>query len=156
MYVFGSVKTLRRQDVFQQKTPQRQTTTEACFAITCTASGRSTPFPPVTLRFRRPTVWNNTEMQAPKCTRFFISPLYCPVGIHTIAHRSGGRMLSSLMENCRPLRPSLSQQSQNPTQEVVSHNWTAKHHQVRESLLYTPPTLLIPPPPNRHAIKKQR
>lgn len=92
---------------FKNKT-QRQTTTEVCFAITNT-SGWSNPFPLVTLRFHRPTIWNNIEMQAAMHTRVFISQLYCPVYIHTIAHRSGGHRLSSLMENCRPLRPSLSQ-----------------------------------------------
>lgn len=41
MYV-GSVKTPRRQDVFQKK--KRQTKTEAWFTITYTASGRSILF----------------------------------------------------------------------------------------------------------------
>lgn len=115
MHVVSSAKTPCRQDVFQKNT-QRQTMREACFTITYTVSGRSIPFPLVTLCLCRLSIWNNTGMHVPKHTHTH-TLLYIPTLLSCLHshHPTTGQEdrqatgCQAWWKNYRPLRPSLSQ-----------------------------------------------
>lgn len=125
MHVVSSVKTPCSQDIFQKKKKitQRQTMREACFTITLTVSGRSIPFPLVTLCLCRLFIWNNTGMHAPKHTLLYIPTLLSCLYSHHPTTGQEDRQATGCQawwKNCRPLRPSLSQ-CQFPDDHGIPH-----------------------------------